>query len=289
MIASGPVRSWAKRVIVYALGALLGRRRFVLFSRALWMASRFDVPNDPTTNGELLLQSAVVKGLGTADTPVIFDVGANTGQWSMLLLRTLQRHHGTRVELHVFEPSPAAFHALQENLSSARPSIRLTANQLAVSSFSGYSDFSIVTPMSQVNALIALELSAVSETIKVSCVTLDDYCSRQGLLGVHFVKIDTEGNDFRVLQGAEGLLAHGRLDFLQFEYNHRWIAFRTYLKDVFDFIEPFPYAIGKLTPKGVEFYDRWHPDLERFIEGNYVVCKDVHKSKLPVVRWWNER
>jgi FkbM family methyltransferase len=252
------------------------------------MASRLDVPNDPVKNGEVLLQSAVLSRVTTADALVIFDVGANTGQWSTLLLRTLQRHVGAQVELHLFEPSPTAFEALQVNLSQVAHSVRLTCNELAVSNFTGSADFSIVAPLSQVNTLAPLEPTSALEIVTVSCVTLDEYCLQRRLPRIYFAKIDTEGNDFRVLEGARDLLMHGCVEYLQFEYNHRWIAFRSYLKDVFDLIQPFQYSIGKLTPKGIEFYDRWHPDLEKFVEGNYLLCKKVYRSQLPSVPWWNE-
>ena len=82
------------------------------------------------------------------------------------------------------------------------------------------------------------------------------------------------------------MLGEGRVDYLQFEYNHRWIAFRSYLRDVFDLIKPFEYTLGKITPKGVEFYDKWDPDLEKFLEGNYLLCRNPHRSQLPSIRWW---
>jgi hypothetical protein len=30
------------------------------------------------------------------------------------------------------------------------------------------------------------------------------------------------------------------------------------------------YRVGKVTPRGIEFYEAWHPELESFKEGNYV-------------------
>ena len=252
------------------------------------MASRLDVPNDRFKNGEVMLQDAILKCVGTADALVILDVGANTGQWSTLVLGAIQRHGGTAVEMHVFEPAPAAFHALQSNLSSFTSSVRLSCNQVAVSNFTGTADFRIVAPLSEVNTLEPLDRAAGLETVTVSCTSLDEYCRELGLSHIFFVKIDTEGNDFRVLEGASGLLMRGCVDFLQFEYNHRWIAFRNYLKDVFDLVQPFQYEIGKITPSGIEFYDRWDPDLERFVEGNYLLCKKSLRPHLPSIRWWNE-
>jgi FkbM family methyltransferase len=252
------------------------------------MASRLDAPNDPAQNGEILLQKAILGRLPKREPLVIFDVGANTGQWSVGLLRELSQQPRPSVELHVFEPSPASFHALAANLSPLAHSVRLTCNQYAVSNFTGVADFSIVAPLSQVNTLAPLEQNSVLETITVSCVSLDDYCLEKDLACIHLVKVDTEGNDFRVLEGARTLLRDGRVNYLQFEYNHRWIPFRNYLRDVFDLLEPFDYAIGKITAQGVEFYERWDPDLEKFLEGNYLLCRESCRPLLPSVRWWAE-
>ena len=58
----------------------------------------------------------------------------------------------------------------------------------------------------------------------------------------------------------------------QFEYNHRWILGRFFLRDAFELVQAFGYRVGKLTPRGVEFYPGWDPELETFVEGNYVAC-----------------
>ena len=49
---------------------------------------------------------------------------------------------------------------------------------------------------------------------------------------------------------------------------------------------PLGYRIGKLTPRGVEFYPGWDADLETFVEGNYVACDPEAAAGLPAVPWW---
>jgi hypothetical protein len=51
-------------------------------------------------------------------------------------------------------------------------------------------------------------------------------------------------------------------------------------------LQPLGYKLGKLTPRGVEFYAHWDPDLETFVEANYVACLPEIAAKLPVVSWW---
>ena len=88
------------------------------------------------------------------------------------------------------------------------------------------------------------------------------------------IKIDTEGNDLRVIQGAVDLLRNGKVGVVQFEYNHRWIYSRSYLKDVFDLVRDTPYRIAKVCSTSLEVYVEWHPELERFFETNYALVHE---------------
>jgi hypothetical protein len=100
------------------------------------------------------------------------------------------------------------------------------------------------------------------------------------------VKVDAEGHDLAVLRGSSRLFADQRISIAQFEYNHRWVYSRSFLCDAFELLQPLGYRVGKLTPLGVEFYPSWDPDLETFIEGNYVACVPTVAARLPSVRWW---
>lgn len=112
---------------------------------------------------------------------------------------------------------------------------------------------------------------AVAE--KVQTQRFDDFLASAGLETVLFVKSDTEGHDMSVLRGAEKSLRAGSIEVWQFEYNHRWVANHSMLKDVFDFIENKPYILGKIYGNGIEIYEKWHPELERFFEANYVLVR----------------
>lgn len=48
--------------------------------------SRMDMSNDMKSNGELLVQKIVLKHAPTTEKTVVFDVGANVGEWTKNLL-----------------------------------------------------------------------------------------------------------------------------------------------------------------------------------------------------------
>ena len=64
------------------------------------------------------------------------------------------------------------------------------------------------------------------------------------------VKIDTEGHDLTVLRGARAMLAEHRIAVVQFEYNHRWVFARAFLRDAFEFLADLGYRGRQAHPEG---------------------------------------
>lgn len=267
------------KFVAPALAVLMGRRNLVRLARSLTMASRLDVANQMESNGERLVQRIVLQHCAKPFT--VFDVGANAGAWSASLLRAAE---GTDGQVHAFEPASATFARLSQNLSSAAGRARLL--QQALSSQKGTAQFFIAGEGLGINSLHARPGSPQKqETVTLN--TVDDYCKESAIQRVHLMKIDAEGHDFSVLEGAQGMLSARAIDVVQFEYNQRWIDSRHFLKDVFDLLLPLGYLVGKVTPKGIEFYPEYHFELESFREGNYLLCLPEWKDRFPQVKWWN--
>jgi hypothetical protein len=84
------------------------------------------------------------------------------------------------------------------------------------------------------------------------------------------------------------MLAAGRISVIQFEYNFRWIFARSYLRDALDFLDGHGYVVGKLTGEGVEWYERWRPELESFQEANYLATPRALRGNFASVTPWYE-
>ena len=123
-------------------------------------------------------------------------------------------------------------------------------------------------------------------TQEVDLVSIDSYVEESAIDRITMVKVDAEGHDLSVIKGAVASLEKGTIEFLQFEYNWRWIDNKGFLKDVFELCRPLGYEIGKITPKGIEFYNDWDPLLETFNENNYLICKPVYRGRLKEIKWW---
>ncbi len=276
----------AKQLLIKSLWITLGRRNLVRLGRFLSNEARFDVANVMATNGEALLQHSVLSNNVGALTAI--DVGANVGDWSSSLLRQVPRSQRGALSLYCFEPAPAAFEILQQRLAEhAGP--KLAILPFAVSETDGEATLHMVSEAAGINSLHPRHDHETKGSIRVPMRSLDSFAREHELGRIALVKCDAEGHDFAVLQGARELLKAQRIDIFQFEYNWRWVDARHFLRDVFDLAREVGYAVGKLTPKGVERYGAWDPELESFREGNYVLIAPAAIGWVELVTWWKDQ
>jgi len=188
---------------------------------------------------------------------LVFDVGANLGQWTM---EVLERKKGCIY--HLFEPSPVLFQKLKGNLSREIKRGIIVANQYALSDredplvpyyfypkFPGNSTlyrrgknvegppFSIGTPK--------------LENIEIR--SLDKYCRGHHISHIGFLKIDTEGSEWKVLKGAENLLRNKQIDYIQFEYGECYKDSHSTLEEVYNYLVENGYEVFKILPDRLKY------------------------------------
>jgi len=243
------------------------------------MTARNDVTDRISENGEKWVQSCVLKTCreNNSGRVVVFDIGANIGDWLRSLLDVAERlGFLSQLDVHAFEPVPATYERLLNMIKNdQRAAVAVTKPEcLAMSSSQGSASMFVVGDGVGINSLHKDSTAIDTQSIAIETNTVDNYLKENNIKTVHLLKCDTEGHDMEVLRGAQNALRHEFIYVLQFEYNHRWVFSRNFLKDVFDLVADLPYAIGKVTPSLVEFYSEWHPELERFFEANFVIVHD---------------
>jgi FkbM family methyltransferase len=266
----------------------MGRRNLTRLARFLTNESRLDVKNDMESNGERLVQNIFIGIARLSKAPVVvFDVGANIGDWTCGLQTMADANSTSNIHLYSFEPCETTFRKLTENIEKLENSLPVHPVKLGFSNCPGISTLYVVGDESGTNSLYHHNDLLVTRNEKVLLSTVDIYCRENEIEKINYLKIDTEGHDQLVIEGATTMLEKGSIDFLQFEYSHRWITSRHFLHDTFETLMPFGYRIGKITPKGIEFYICWHYELESFREANFIACKTKYISKFPTISWWN--
>ncbi len=218
------------------------------------------------TNGENLVVRSFIK-----ENDVVFDVGANVGDWSIQALRK------ANVEIHAFEPVE---HSADEY---ARRILfdRVHLNRCALSCGAGKTLMFASGPIEagQVDASQASSFweknlayhKVTSTPVLVRIQKLDDYCEHHGIKKIDFLKIDVEGAEFAVLQGAGEMLK--KTSIVQFEYNYTYREAKTTLLAVRELLRPFGFKIHRMTSDKLLRVENWRDELESFRFCNYLALK----------------
>jgi cbb3-type cytochrome oxidase subunit 3 len=113
---------------------------------------------------------------------VCFDVGAAEG-WATLLMALLSSQAGI---VHAFEPSRRG-DAIDKNLAANND-----------------------VPLAQVNVERVFVGACSTSTIERVVVSVDDYCSSNGVQRLDVLKIDVDGPELEVLEGARSSISRFR-------------------------------------------------------------------------------
>lgn len=232
--------------------------------RKIYFWARKESSNNPTVNGEFDLLARVV-GLGMGPLTLL-DIGANQGEWSRKAV-ALARAQKMDARVFAFEPLSGTRALLEKAVSDM---VEVQIESVALSNAHGAAAFYSQAPGAGTSSLHPVSGARAEE---VALTTMDAWIAERQCAQIGMMKIDVEGFDALVLEGAEKTLKEGLVDVVQFEYNWRWLLNSRSLHWVFEFISDKPYLFGKLVPGGVLTFDRWHFELDRFFEGNYVLLR----------------
>jgi FkbM family methyltransferase len=187
---------------------------------------------------------------------VCFDVGANIGYYTTLMARAAADGH-----VHAFEPDPVCSSLLELNvrINELR---NASLNRTAIGAQPGRARL-VRSTDSGFNSLRDTGRRPVSSTVDVPMSTIDSYTETIGAGRVDILKVDVEGAEGLVLEGAGRLLAdpekRPRLILLElFEPNQK--PFDLGVGEIVDLMrrrgyEPFVVLEGKTIP-----YTRMHQD-----------------------------
>lgn len=201
------------------------------------------------SNGE----AGLLRRLAAFEPTVVFDVGANTGEWS--------RHAAARctaATIHAFEPVPETAAQLTALLGTAGASVDV--HVVALGNENRSHRLSTDVARSSLVSLLGHADPSDPTSIEVGVITGDSFCDEHGIDHIDLLKIDAEGTDHLVIEGFHRMLTEGRIDVIQFEYGVWALETKFLLHDFYTQLTSLGFAVGKLFPRGVEFSDyttRW--------------------------------
>ena len=108
------------------------------------------------------------------------------------------------------------------------------------------------------------------EEVRLS--TVDLFCKENNIPHIHFLKIDVEGHELKVLKGAEGMIGSGAVDLIQFEFGGTSIDAGVYFKNYFTFLNS-SYRIYRIIRNGFRAVDHYAEVHEQFLATNFLAIK----------------
>ncbi|HEY3251170.1 MAG TPA: FkbM family methyltransferase [Ignavibacteria bacterium] len=147
-------------------------------------------------------ENIILKLLQSAE--VFFDIGANTGLYSLI---AASRNH--KIQVHSFEPVDSAYNLFTASIKASGLT-NIKPNKIAVSNLDGESTFNLQMTSSTIPLGSSLRQDMGDQenklVIKVKTMMLDTYVEQNNVNKIDLMKIDTEGTEDKVLEGGEQAL-----------------------------------------------------------------------------------
>lgn len=230
---------------------------------------------DPSANGESFFAGEILTG--SSARPVIFDVGANRGEYSAMIADLLKNKGISDFEIHLFEPQPACVDVLQKRFAGDK---RFLINPFGLSEQMGQADIYFDFSGSSSASLFERKEVDLNQKRTIDLKRLEQYMEENKIGVVHLLKIDTEGNEKLVLKGAGSLLSPDVIRAIQFEYGGTYLDAKVTLAEVVQLLMNRGYRVGKLSPDAILFKEHLGDFVEDYVYANYVaVNPNFYASK----------
>lgn len=234
-------------------------------------------------SGEIwALQNVIRPALAGVDAPVVFDVGANVGEYSLLTRQELPQ-----AKILAFEPAPATYQQLRQRLSQSDGHAEITPYNF------GFSDanrslelFSYAIEGNEVSLLASVDRRLPTQVVNVEVEhseqiqvrTIDSFCAAENITRIDLLKLDVEGHELAVLRGAREMLARGGIRIIQFEFGPANIYSRTFFYDFWTLLSD-AFDIFRIVPNGLAPIAYYGEHREVFLTTNYLAVRKRPEQK----------
>jgi len=262
-----------KEFAIYLLAK--NRRRFPVRQLNLLAEKIIHGCENYSYNFKLNGEEMVLHRLRQSGFSVFFDVGANRGDWSLLV-----RRHFPDSSVHCFEIAPAMQVVLKKAIGHLVPPVGM--NDFGLSNKVGTVKLNFCPDADGSSTMLATSELPQHVQIDAHVVTGDSYVEKRSIPKIDFLKLDVEGVENLVLEGFAKTLARHLIEVIQFEYGRENATAGFLLKDFHKLLEPLGYCIGKIFPDGVEFKEYSTLD-ENFIGPNFLAVRKERQDLISLL------
>ncbi len=224
---------------------------------------------DPARNGEYHFARSYI-----SDGMIVFDVGAHVGDYTDYILSL-----GKNVEIHCFEPVDSVFQKLKERFDNRAKNEGVFLNAVGLSDKPEIATMKIYGDLIASNSLYESVSTdnhlcgASFHEAAIKLITIDEYMDEKEVDHIDMLKIDVEGHELGVLQGASRALAAGKIACIQFEYCIWFKDAGITLEQVYILLSRYKYTLFRLMPFGKICVSKFKPSLENYQFSNWVALR----------------
>src|SRR5688572_26258253 len=207
------------------------------------------------SSGEIwALENVIRPRLNAIAHPVVFDVGANVGDYSTTVKERLPT-----ARIYAFEPAAKTYQDLAKHISEQDGDGNIRTYNLGFSDVdrtAGLYSYAVAGEKASLLASLDRRLPTqvvnvdVESSESVQLKTIDNFCAAEEIHAIDLLKLDVEGHEVSVLRGARGLLDKGAIGIIQFEFGPANIYSRTFFYDFWSLLAD-NYDFYRIIPNGV--------------------------------------
>lgn len=252
------------KLVLRLFSNTFGKQKFQNFYKKIYSFSLRGLNYGNLGFGEEYVIRLIAKSLENKKFPkAIFDVGANVGEYSELLLK----YFTDSSLIYAFEPAPKTFESLLKNSKVES----ISKHNIGFGSSDGQLKLYKQSSNSPLASVFQREYKGVvfEDFDLVKIETVDGFCKENDIAEILFLKIDVEGYEMEVINGAKQMIETGKINYLQFEFGGTQIHSRTFFKDFWDKLSPY-FTINKILIDGLEEIKKYEERLEIFSYSNFL-------------------
>jgi FkbM family methyltransferase len=260
------MKSFARRYIFSLIATTYFQGIFKRLHRLTLWSMNIGLGGHAETSGEEYAFKRAIKNIvHKSNQVVVFDVGANKGQFAKLILNHIKE---TEIILHCFEPSKNTFKDLEKEIDKEK---NVVLHNFGLSdseqSLTLYYTKSGAGTASIYQRKVFENVEEISEVIALK--KLDDICMENSIEHIHYLKLDVEGHELAALNGALRYIEEGRISYIQFEFGGCNIDSRTYLRDFFEVLSE-NYVLNRIVKNGLVPITHYSETMEIFTTTNFL-------------------